>query len=39
VENVLKLAGHLGESPRLHLYRTEAEALRAMDALAQAEAA
>jgi SulP family sulfate permease len=34
VENVLKLAGHLDESPRLHLYRTEAEALRATDALA-----
>ncbi|OSZ72981.1 SulP family inorganic anion transporter [Hydrogenophaga sp. IBVHS1] len=39
VENVLKLAGHLDESPRLHLYRTEAEALRATDALAQAEPA
>jgi SulP family sulfate permease len=39
VENVLKLAGHLGESPRLHLYRTEAEALRATDALAQAHPA
>ncbi len=35
VENVLRLAGHLGESPRLHLYRTEAEALRATDALAR----
>lgn len=34
VENVLKLAGHLEASPRLHLYRTEAEALRATDALA-----
>jgi len=39
VENVLKLAGHLDESPRLHLYRTEAEALRATDALAQDEPA
>jgi sulfate permease, SulP family len=39
VENVLKLAGHLDESPRLHLYRTEAEALRATDALAQTETA
>jgi len=39
VENVLRLAGHLDEGPRLHLYRTEAEALRATDALAQAETA
>ena len=29
VENVLRLAGHLDEGPRLHLYRTEAEGLRA----------
>jgi SulP family sulfate permease len=34
VENMLRLAGHLEDSPRLHLYRTEAEALRATDALA-----
>ena len=34
VENVLRLAGHLGEGPRLHLYRTEADGLRAADALA-----
>ncbi|MDP2016553.1 SulP family inorganic anion transporter [Hydrogenophaga sp.] len=33
VEDVLKRAGFLGESPRLHLYRTEAEALRATQAL------
>jgi SulP family sulfate permease len=39
VENVLRLAGHLDEGPRLHLYRTEADGLRAADALAQAEAA
>lgn len=29
VENVLRLAGHLEPGPRLHLYRTEAEGLRA----------
>lgn len=29
VENVLRLAGHLEVGPRLHLYRTEAEGLRA----------
>jgi sulfate permease, SulP family len=36
VENVLRLAGHLEEGPRLHMYRTEAEGLRAMTALAEA---
>ncbi len=30
VETVLRQAGHLGESERLHLYRTEAEALQAL---------
>jgi hypothetical protein len=30
------VAGHLDESPRLHLYRTETDALRATDALAEA---
>lgn len=35
VEAVLQRAGHLTESPRLHLYRTEAEGLRAAAALAQ----
>ncbi len=34
VENVLRLAGHLEDGPRLHLYRTEADGLRAADALA-----
>lgn len=34
VENVLRRAGFLTEGPRLHLYRTEAEALRAAAALA-----
>lgn len=29
VEHVLRLAGHLEPGPRLHLYRTEAEGLRA----------
>ena len=38
VENVLRLAGHLEEGPRLHMYRTEAEGLRAMTALAEAAA-
>ncbi|MDR7093469.1 SulP family inorganic anion transporter [Hydrogenophaga laconesensis] len=33
VENVLRLAGHLDDGPRLHLYRTEADGLRAADAL------
>ncbi len=36
VENVLRLAGHLEAGPRLHLYRTEAEGLRAADALTEA---
>lgn len=36
VENLLRLAGHLEESPRLHLYRTEMDALRAADALKEA---
>ena len=35
VENVLRLAGHLNDGPRLHLYRTEADGLRAADALAE----
>lgn len=30
VETLLRQAGHLGESERLHLYRTESEALRAI---------
>ncbi len=33
VENVLRRAGYLQEGPRLHLYRTETEALRAAAAL------
>jgi SulP family sulfate permease len=33
VEHVLKRAGFLDEGPRLHLYRTEADALRAAAAL------
>jgi SulP family sulfate permease len=33
VENVLRRAGYLQEGPRLHLYRTEIEALRAAAAL------
>ncbi|MDO9433864.1 SulP family inorganic anion transporter [Hydrogenophaga sp.] len=33
VENVLRRAGHLNESPRLHLYRTEADGLRAASEL------
>ncbi|MCM3563069.1 SulP family inorganic anion transporter [Hydrogenophaga intermedia] len=32
VETVLRDAGHLGESERLHLYRTEGEALQALAA-------
>jgi sulfate permease, SulP family len=36
VENVLRLAGHLETGPRLHLYRTEADGLRAADALTEA---
>jgi SulP family sulfate permease len=36
VEAVLQRAGHLTESPRLHLYRTEAEGLRAAAVLADA---
>lgn len=36
VENVLRRAGHLNEGPRLHLYRTESEGLRAADALTEA---
>jgi len=36
VENVLRLAGHLEAGPRLHLYRTEADGLRAADALTEA---
>ena len=32
VETVLRQAGHLGDSERLHLYRTEAEALQALAA-------
>ena len=41
VERVLRTAGHLAESERLHLYRTEAEALQAIaqGALAGPEAA
>ena len=35
VEAVLQRAGHLDAGPRLHLYRTEAEALRATEALSQ----
>ncbi len=35
VENVLRQAGHLDPSPRLHLYRTEADGLRAMASLAE----
>lgn len=38
VEAVLQRAGYLNASPRLHLYRTEAEALRATEALSQAAA-
>jgi len=30
VEHVLRTAGHLAENQRLHLYRTEAEALQAI---------
>ncbi|QIM53355.1 SulP family inorganic anion transporter [Hydrogenophaga crocea] len=37
VENVLRAAGLLGESARLHLYRTEAEALQAIGAGALAD--
>ena len=33
VENLLRAAGHLDDSPRLHLYRTEAEGLRAASRL------
>ncbi|MCW5655242.1 SulP family inorganic anion transporter [Hydrogenophaga sp.] len=36
VEQVLRAAGHLTDSPRLHLYRTEADALRVTDALSAA---
>lgn len=39
VENVLRMAGHLEDNPRLHMYRTEAEGLRAMTALAEEAAA
>ena len=38
VEAVLQRAGHLNAGPRLHLYRTEAEALRAAGALSPATA-
>lgn len=33
VENLLRLAGHLEDGPRLHLYRTETEGLRAVSNL------
>lgn len=36
VENVLRQAGHLEAAPRLHLYRTEADGLRAADSLSEA---
>ncbi|WP_332748897.1 SulP family inorganic anion transporter [Hydrogenophaga sp.] len=36
VEEVLKRAGYLDSGPRLHLYRTETEALRATQALSSA---
>ncbi|WP_137920643.1 SulP family inorganic anion transporter [Hydrogenophaga sp. 2FB] len=35
VEQLLRRAGHLDEGPRLHLYRTEADGLRAANALAE----